>query len=74
MVTAHAASEEGQQDLMAEGTVCEDQNEPLSSQEGGFPADCQGKVACLVKDGMRVWLWMCPPEAEPLYSLLLLWF
>lgn len=41
---------------------------------GGFPADCQGKVACLVKDGVRMWLWMCPPEAEPLSWLLLLLF
>lgn len=43
---------------------------------GGFPADCQGKVACLVKDGVRMWLWMCPPEAEPLswLHLLLFWW
>lgn len=31
MVTAQAASEEGQQDLMAEGTLYEDQKGPLSS-------------------------------------------
>lgn len=44
MVTAQAALEEGQQDLMAEGTVCEDQNEPLSSREGASPLTAKEKL------------------------------